>query len=85
MPAVNGTVDRIFVNPTFCCVTLRTAATQTKLMLLWSYSAQEDNATNRLTHGSYLAMVREAFVHSRRVEFAHATGSSLVDSVTLID
>jgi hypothetical protein len=85
MPVVNGTVDRIFVNPTFCCVTLRTSATATKLMLLWSYGAQEDNATNRLTHGAYLALVRDALLHGRRIEFAHATSSSLVDSVTLID
>jgi hypothetical protein len=54
-------------------------------MLLWSYGTQEDNATNRLTHGAYLAMVRDALLHGRRVEFAHVTGSSLVDSVTLID
>jgi hypothetical protein len=85
MPIVNGTVDRIFVNPSFCCVTLRTAPTQTKLMLLWSYGSQDDNATNRLTHGGYLALMRDALVHGRRIEFAHATGSSLVDSVTLID
>jgi hypothetical protein len=85
MPQVQGTVDRIFVNPSFCCVTLRTAATQTRLMLLWSYFAQTDNASNRLLHGSYLTMVREALIHGRRVEFAHPTGSALVESVTLID
>ena len=85
MPVVNGTVDRIFVNPTFCCVTLRTSATATTLMLLWSYGTQEDNATNRLTHGAYLAMVRDALVNGRRIEVGHVTGSALVDSVALID
>jgi hypothetical protein len=85
MPVVQGTVDRIFVNPTFCCVTVRTAPTQQKLMLLWSYLTQEDNASNRLLHGSYLSLVREACVHGGRVELFHATGSSLVDSVTLTD
>ena len=83
MPVVQGTVDRIFVNPSFCCVTVRTAATQQKLLLLWSYFAQEDNASNRLLHGSYLSLVREALVNGRRVELFHATGSALVDSVTL--
>jgi hypothetical protein len=83
MPVVQGTVDRIFLNPIFCCVTVRTAPTQQKLMLLWSYLTQEDNASNRLLHGSYLSLVREALVQGARVELAHATGSSFVDSVTL--
>jgi hypothetical protein len=85
MPVVQGTVDRIFVNPTFCCITLRTAPTEQKLMLLWSYLAQEDNASNRLLHGSYLSLVREALVHDGRVELFHAAGSALVDSVTLTE
>lgn len=85
MPVVQGTVDRIFVNPSFCCVTVRTAPTQQKLMLLWSYFSQDDNASNRLLHGSYLSLVREARVHGGRVELFHATGSSLVDSVTLTE
>jgi hypothetical protein len=85
MPVVQGTVDRIFVNPTFCCVTVRTAPTQQKLMLLWSYLTQEDNASNRLLHGSYLSLVREALVEHGRVELFHATGSALVDSVTLTE
>jgi hypothetical protein len=83
MPVVQGTVDRIFVNPTFCCVTVRVAPTQQKLMLLWSYISQEDNASNRLLHGSYLSLVREAAVQGGRVELSHTTGSSLVDSVAL--
>ena len=51
MPTRQGTVDGIFVNPSFCCITLRTAPTQQALLLLWSYLSQEDNATNRLLHG----------------------------------
>jgi hypothetical protein len=83
MPVVQGTVDRIFVNPLFCCVTVRTGPTQQKLMLLWSYLTQEDNASNRLLHGSYLSLVREAIVQGGRVELSHVTGSALVDSVAL--
>jgi hypothetical protein len=84
MPLVTGTVDRIYVDPSFCCVTLRTAATQQKLMLLWSYLTQEDNASNRLLHGGWLAMVRDALVHDKTVQFSHATGSALVDSTALL-
>jgi hypothetical protein len=85
MPLVQGTVDRIFVNPSFCCVTLRTAPTQQKVVLLWSYFTQEDNASNRLLHGSYLSLVREALVHDGTIEVFHPTGSALVDSVTLTE
>lgn len=85
MPITQGTVDRIFMNPTFCCVTVRTAPTQQTVLLLWSYLSQEDNATNRLLHGGYLSLVREAYVHHRTVQLSHATGSALVDSVTLIE
>ncbi len=84
MPTVQGTVDRIFINPTFCCVTLRTEPTEQTLLLLWSYLAQEDNASNRLLHGSYLSLVREAAVNARQVVMTHPEGSSLVDDVTLI-
>ncbi len=85
MPLVEGTVDRIFVNPSFCCVTIRTAPTQQRLLLLWSYFSQADNASNRLLHGSYLSLVREAYVHGGNVELFHNTGSSLVESVTLTE
>lgn len=83
MPVVQGTVDRIYVDQGFCCVTIRTSSTQQKVMLLWSYLTQEDNASNRLLHGSYLSLVREAFVHNAKVELSHNTGSALVKSVTL--
>jgi hypothetical protein len=85
MPLVSGTVDRIHVDPNFCCVTLRTAPTQQTLMLLWSYLTQEDNASNRLLHGAWLAMVRDALLHDRAVQFSHATGSALVASVALLN
>ena len=84
MPLVSGTVDRIIVFPDFCCVTIRTSSTQQRVMLLWSYLTQEDNATNRLLHGGYLGMVRDAFNHNRRIQFSHADGSTLVDSVALL-
>jgi hypothetical protein len=83
MPVVQGTVDRIYVDQGFCCVTVRTSSTQTKVMLLWSYLTQEDNASNRLLHGSYLSLVREALVHGRKVELSHNTASALVNAVTL--
>ena len=85
MPVASGMVDRISVFPQFCCLTIRTAPTQQRLMLLWSYFAQEDNATNRLLHGAYLAIVRDALVHSREVQVSYASGSALVDSVSLVN
>ena len=84
MPLVQGTVERIWVSTSFCCVTVRTAPTVQKALLLWSYASQEDNASNRLLHGSYLSLVREALVHGKSVELQHESGSSLVDYVVLI-
>jgi len=81
MPIVNGKVERIYVDPNFCCVTVRTAPTKQTLMLLWSYLAQTDNASNRLLHGSYLSLVREAAVGGQEVALSHTTGSALVNSV----
>jgi hypothetical protein len=52
-------------------------------MLLWSYLTQTDNASNRLLHGSYLSLVREAAVGGQEVALSHTTGSALVNSVTL--
>jgi hypothetical protein len=83
MPSVRGTVRQIFVNPAFGCVSMQATSGQNKLMLLWSYTTQEDNATNRLLHGSYLALTRDALTNNKEITYAHATGSALVDSVTL--
>ena len=83
MPIVQGKVDRIYVDPIFCCVTVRTGPNQQTLMLLWSYQTQPDNASNRLLHGSYLSLVREAAVGGQEVALFHTTGSALVNSVEL--
>jgi hypothetical protein len=85
MPVTRGTVDRIVVGPSFCCVTVRTAPTQQTLLLLWSYPTQEDNASNRLLHGGFLGMVRDAYLHNRRIELTYAASSAIVDSVALIE
>lgn len=83
MPIVQGKVDRIYVNPIFCCVRVRTGPTTQTLMLLWSYLTQTDNASNRLLHGSYLSLVREAAVGGLEIALSHTTGSALVESVSL--
>jgi hypothetical protein len=85
MPIARGTVDRIDVGPSFCCVTVRTAPTQQTYVLLWSYPTQEDNASNRLLHGAYLGMVRDAYLHHRRVEVTYTAASAIVDAVALVD
>jgi hypothetical protein len=83
MPIVRGKVEQVFLDPGFCCVTIRTAPTKQTVMLLWSYLTQPDNASNRLLHGSYLSLVREAAVGGQQVALSHSTGSALVNSVTL--
>jgi hypothetical protein len=83
MPIVTGKVDRIYLDPIFCCVTVRTEPTKQTVMLLWSYLAQTDNASNRLLHGAYLSLVREAAAGGQEVALSHTTGSALVNSVTL--
>ena len=83
MPNVKGTVDRIFVNPSICCLTIKRSDGSTKVMLLWSYLSQDDNATNRLLHGSYLGMARDALAHNKTIEVSHSSGSAFVNSVSL--
>ena len=74
---------QLYLDPNFCCVTIRTAPTKQTIMLLWSYLTQPDNASNRLLHGGYVSLVREAAVGGQQVTLSHSTGSALVNSVTL--
>ena len=83
MPTVIGTVTQIFVNPQTCCVTVDQTSGPNKNCVLWSYPTQEDNATNRLTHGTYLALTRDAYVNGKIVRSVHPNNSSIVSSVRI--
>ena len=54
-------------------------------LMLWSYFLQQDNAKNRLTHGMYLSLARDALVHRKRIRLTHDSGSSLVTLVQVDD
>jgi hypothetical protein len=82
MPSVQGSIRSINIYETFCCVHLLKTDNTLQYVLLWSYgSAQEDNAKNRLLHGMYLALARDAFLHNRPVELTYNSGSSLTTAL----
>lgn len=83
MANVSGSVERIFVNDLLCCVTIRKTGGSTSVVLLWSYITQDDTAANRLLHGTYLSMAREALLHNRTLEVSHPSGSALATAVSL--
>jgi hypothetical protein len=81
MPSATGAIRSINLYDTFCCVKFLKTDDTTQYFLLWSYGpAQEDNAKNRLLHGMYLSMARDAFLHNRTATFSFNDGSSLVTS-----
>ena len=82
MATTEGKIDSIFVNENFCCIrVLDTEDGNTAFIVLWSYFAQEDNAKNRLTHGMYLSLVRDAWLNNRKIIFSHSSGSALATQV----
>ena len=82
MATTVGKIENITVTEQKCCVrVLETAATGSSFMLLWSYFVQDDNAKNRLTHGMYLSLARDAWLNNRTVTFSHASGSAIVTQV----
>ncbi len=82
MATTKGKIENISLTEDFCCVrVLETEEENTSFILLWSYFVQEDNATNRLNHGMFLSLVRDAFLNNRTVEFTHDSGSALATIV----
>lgn len=84
MATTKGRIDNISVFDNFCCVrVLETDAGEVAVMLLWSYPTQEDNAKNRLLHGQFLSLTRDALINNRVVTYTHDDGSALVESMLL--
>ena len=82
MATTEGRIDNIFVSEDYCCVrVLRTEDAEISFITLWSYFVQEDNAKNRLTHGMYLSLARDAWLNNRTVVFTHEDGSALATQV----
>ncbi|MGQ0569591.1 MAG: hypothetical protein ACT4P5_08690 [Armatimonadota bacterium] len=80
MATTTGRIEEINLFESFCCVrVLKTTGTPT-YMLLWSYPTQPDNAKNRLLHGMYFSLARDAHVHNRTVRLGHTSGSAFVTS-----
>lgn len=84
MAETKGRIDNITILDGFCCLrVLEEEDGGASVLLLWSYSTQQDNASNRLLHGQYLTLVRDALVNNRVVTFGHEDDSALVDWVVL--
>lgn len=83
MPSVKGTIKRIFINPDYCCLTIKPTSAKDKFILLWSYLTQEDNAKNRLTHGAYLSLARDAYTHNKTITLSYQQNSSIADSIAI--
>lgn len=84
MAQTKGRIDNISLFDNFCCVrVLETEDNEASFLLLWSYFTQEDNAKNRLLHGQFLSLTRDALVNNRVVTFSHDDGSALVESLVV--
>ncbi len=82
MAETKGRIDNISLFEEFCCVrVLETDSGDATVLLLWSYFTQEDNARNRLLHGQFLSLTRDAQAGNRLVTFGHPDGSALVESL----
>ncbi len=82
MAQTKGRIDSLRLFDQFCCVrVLGTEDGDATFLLLWSYWAQEDNARNRLLHGQFLSLARDALADNRVVTFNHDDGSALVESL----
>jgi hypothetical protein len=81
MPTIRGSIRSINVFNNFACVKLLKTDDTVQFLLLWSYgAAQEDNAKNRLLHGTFLSLARDSFLNNRIASLSHTTGSSIVTS-----
>ena len=83
MPTVEGSVSLIHIVTDYCCVTIDRPG-RSDTVLLWSYYSQPDNAANRLLHANYLALTRDAFIHSKTLSVEHPEDSALVTAVTVM-
>ena len=82
MAETKGRIDNINVFDGFCCVrVLETAGGDSTTVLLWSYFAQAPSAADRLLHGQFLSLTRDALTHNRIVTFNHPDDSAIITSM----
>jgi hypothetical protein len=84
-----GRVTQIFINSSWCCVTIDIGGGRSVFPLLWSYMAQpdtEDNPKSILLQDRYLALTRDAYLNNKtlEVEFPEDT-SNMVNSVRIMN
>ena len=83
MPVFTGEPDKVFVNEIIAVVTLTQVATDTtEHFLLWSEIGKTYTPSERLLHGMWLSLVRDALADGRNVRVAHPDGSALITSLT---
>lgn len=84
MAVTTGTIQELNLFESFCCVKMLRTDDTISYLLLWSYGpSQEDNARNRLLHGMFFSLARDAYLNGRTVRLTHDSGSSLVTAVTV--
>lgn len=84
-----GRVTQIFIESSFCCVTIDIGGGFNVFPLLWSYMAQpdtEDNPKSILLQDRYLALTRDAYLNNKtlQVEFSEDS-SNMVNSVRIMN
>jgi len=84
MATTTGTIRDINVTDDIGCITVNRSGGGSSSLLLWSYITQDDNARNRFTHGMFLSLARDAYIHSKSVSFDHPSGSALVTNVKVL-
>ena len=82
MPIVIGTVQKILVTEDTASVKIQEDDGSTSTMLLWTDYAEDSTPTQRIAHGQWLAVLRDAFVGNFTVSVSTVTWTNQVESVS---
>lgn len=83
MASVRGTIEKIHVGEVLAGLTISPndgGASET--LLIWSEIGQTYSPREKLLHGTWLSLLREALSDGREVRCTHPDGNALITSVT---
>ena len=82
MPTVQGTVSEIDVFEEYAWVKIEDSG-DTETVFIWSNYAADYSPQQRLVHGAWLSLLREALVNRLQVSVYHPSDSSMMSSLDL--
>lgn len=81
MPSFNGVPDKIWINEIVGVVTLRPSTGPVEHFIVWSEIGQTYTPSDRLRHGMWLSLLRDALADGREVQVLHGYGDAFVTSL----